>query len=386
MLNYCLVAGLSYLIGSIPFGYLFAWKLGVDLRAVGSGNIGATNVARALGRRVGIVVFFLDALKGALPAGIALWWFGIEEGALAAVAALVGHMLPIWLRFRGGKGVATGAGALAILIPLPVILGFVLWCAVFATWRIVSLASLSGAALMTVVALLQAMAATDSETNKKAVVAAGAFVLVAIRHRGNIRRLYEGTENRFVESTSMLHLSKVIHVLAVALWWGSNVFFSLIAAVLIFRTWEGYAQDPPIWFPGAASFTKETGTRIAGATVGPIFPFFFAVQAMCALLALVTSLGFIRWEPERRVHRTRFALIALAALTVAIGWPISLKVSALREQRYANDPAQAAFARSQFGPWHTVSLFLNFGTIGLTTAATALAASLPGHSGSSRET
>jgi hypothetical protein len=107
---------------------------------------------------------------------------------------------------------------------------------------------------------------------------------------------------------------------------------------------------------------------------------------MCALLALVTSLGFIRWEPERRVHRTRFALIALAALTVAIGWPISLKVSALREQRYANDPAQAAFARSQFGPWHTVSLFLNFGTIGLTTAATALAASLPGHSGSSRET
>jgi len=377
MLNVLLVTACAYLSGSIPFGYLITRCFGVDIRNVGSGNIGATNVARSLGKKLGLTVFIFDVFKGAIPAGFAYHWMGIEAGIIAAIGSLLGHMFPVWLGFRGGKGVATGAGALAVLLPIPVTCGLLTWLAIFSSWRMVSLASLGGAAVMAIVAAIPAVVEPNDALNKKALLAWGAFLLVALRHRSNICRLLEGNESRFAESSTLHSVAKIIHVLALALWFGANVFFSLVAAVLIFRTWEGYAQDPPAWLPGFTSYTKETGTRIAGATVGPIFPFFFALQGMCALLALLTSVAFTRWEPHCRVHRLRFALVALAAFTVAIGWPISIRVSELREQRYSTDMVVASTARSHFGPWHTVSLFLNFGTIGLTCGATALTAFLP---------
>ncbi|MCX7702197.1 MAG: glycerol-3-phosphate 1-O-acyltransferase PlsY [Gemmataceae bacterium] len=368
---------LAYLIGSIPFGYLIAWRRGVDIRTVGSGNIGATNVARALGRKTGVFVFFLDALKGAIPTALGQECFGVDGGMIGAGMALLGHMFPIWLKFRGGKGVATGAGALAVLLPVPVILGLIVWLAAFSTWRIVSLASLTGAATLAGVAVSLALVSEHRDLDKKAIVAVAAFLVVAVRHATNMVRIARGTENQFSESAALRATAKVIHVLSLSLWFGSNFFFSLIAAVLIFRTWEGYAEDPPTWLPGFSAFTKETGTRIAGATVGPIFPFLFALQGFCSLLALMTSLGFTRWEPHRRLHRIRFAIVVLAALTVVAGWPISRYVSTLREQRDSRDPSISALAKERFGPWHAVSLFLNFGTIGLTGVATSLAAFLP---------
>src|SRR6266446_5037895 len=111
----------GYLIGSIPFGYLVARSRGVDIFRHGSGNIGATNVGRVLGKRFGIFVFVLDFAKGAVPTGIARSVAGSAEDLLpvaAALAAVIGHMFPVYLRFKGGKGVATGAGVVFVLLPL----------------------------------------------------------------------------------------------------------------------------------------------------------------------------------------------------------------------------------------------------------------------------
>src|SRR6516164_7300951 len=131
MLPLTLIILASYLLGSIPFGYLVArWK-GVDILHQGSGNIGATNVGRVLGKRLGILVFVLDFAKGALPTAAARWAEqaqnpGTQTDVLpvvAGLAAFVGHMFPVYLRFRGGKGVATGAGVVTVLLPLPALAG-----------------------------------------------------------------------------------------------------------------------------------------------------------------------------------------------------------------------------------------------------------------------
>src|SRR5437868_10015599 len=152
-----LTALVAYLVGAIPFGYLVARRRGVDLFAHGSGNIGATNVGRVLGRRFGILVFILDFLKGALPTLAATLLDRTTQPDLpadtlpvtAGLAAFLGHLFPIYLRFRGGKGVATGAGVVAVLLPLPTIGAVAVWVAAVAAWRYVSLASvLAGLALV----------------------------------------------------------------------------------------------------------------------------------------------------------------------------------------------------------------------------------------------
>src|SRR5262245_54563182 len=123
---------LSYLVGAIPFGYLIARSRGVDIFHAGSGNIGATNVGRVLGRRFGILVFVLDFLKGAVPVALMSWWQGSRDGAAVAagLAAFVGHMFPIYLGFRGGKGVATGTGVVAVLLPGPAVGAVLVWVTV----------------------------------------------------------------------------------------------------------------------------------------------------------------------------------------------------------------------------------------------------------------
>src|SRR5579871_6901292 len=126
---------LSYLAGAIPFGYLIARSRGVDILKQGSGNIGATNVGRVLGRPFGVLVFLLDFAKGAMPALVARWWDATHQLDLptdtlpvaAAVAAFLGHLYPIYLRFRGGKGVATAAGAVTVLLPGPALAALFIW-------------------------------------------------------------------------------------------------------------------------------------------------------------------------------------------------------------------------------------------------------------------
>jgi glycerol-3-phosphate acyltransferase PlsY len=182
---------LSYLLGSIPFSYLVARSWGVDVRRVGSGNVGATNVMRSAGKAAGLAAFVLDFLKGlAATAGAK---YVSPEGplpAVAAVTAVLGHMYPVWLRFRGGKGVATGAGAFLPLAPLPTALGLVGFTLVLVATRYASIASIAGTMTLAVLAFLLGYPASVARA------AAAAGLIILWKHRGNLDRLAKGTESR----------------------------------------------------------------------------------------------------------------------------------------------------------------------------------------------
>lgn len=195
----------AYFLGSIPAGYLAGRISGIDVRMHGSGNIGATNVLRVLGKPWGFAVFFLDALKGFLSVRLALWLVGQTPTALdyadffailAAAACVAGHSFPVWLRFKGGKGVATSAGAIFGVMPIAAISIFVVWLLVFLTTRYVSIASILAAlALPAIVWFLLHREVTRSHV--LLYFSAAMTALVVWRHRSNITRLLNGTEQRF---------------------------------------------------------------------------------------------------------------------------------------------------------------------------------------------
>ena len=206
-----IVAFLSYLLGSLPFGLFAGWLAGKDIRKEGSGNIGATNVVRVCGWRWGLPVFALDALKGFAP----VFWLapsllGAERAALlqnqaltlvlAALAAILGHNFPIWLRFKGGKGVATSAGALLALLPLPLAAAAGAFGLVLAATRYVSLGSMIAGAVLVAAHLgfsWQAGQDPFARTQLPRTVAAILMcLLVLLRHRANIQRLIAGTESK----------------------------------------------------------------------------------------------------------------------------------------------------------------------------------------------
>jgi acyl phosphate:glycerol-3-phosphate acyltransferase len=186
-----LLVALAYLAGSIPFGVLITrWKLGVDVRSQGSGNIGATNVARVGGKKLGVLVLVLDALKGAGPAWAAVLLLPGERWAHAAVAmaAFLGHVFPPWLKFKGGKGVATGLGVLLVLEPLAAAAGFLVYAVLFAVWRVSSVGSLAAGAVATAGAWL------GSSPREYAALTTALMVMMLYTHRGNIRRIARHTE------------------------------------------------------------------------------------------------------------------------------------------------------------------------------------------------
>ena len=198
----CLV---GYLFGSFPAGYFAGRLAGVDVRSLGSGNIGATNVLRVLGKKWGYPVFAIDMLKGFAAVRIAFvlanrWpeakpyaeYFAI----LGAIMSVLGHSFPIWLRFKGGKGVATSAGALIGLMPLAVPLVFLVWVIVFETTRYVSLASIVAAIALPIIAGLFARW-KFVDTWALIYFSLMIMVLVLWRHRSNFSRLLKGTEQRF---------------------------------------------------------------------------------------------------------------------------------------------------------------------------------------------
>jgi glycerol-3-phosphate acyltransferase PlsY len=187
-----LFIGLAYLCGSIPFGLLITRAAaGKDVRQVGSGNIGATNVARAAGRPAAIATLFLDALKGLAPVLIAARFGDPSHELLApacAVAAVIGHCFPVWLRFRGGKGVATGLGVSLALAPWAALAGGVTWLTFYLLLRISSVGSLAGVAVSLAVASV-----TGSRPALYGLAAVSLIIL--LRHTGNIRRLLRHTES-----------------------------------------------------------------------------------------------------------------------------------------------------------------------------------------------
>ncbi len=231
LLPLLIAAVAGYLLGALPFGWLIARKFGINIFEHGSKNPGATNVKRVLGgmfgkkgKRAGDLAFFLDALKGAAAAGWPLWyahnmmravvplgegndviWIYPDGGWIAQldscvpqaitglVFALVGHSFSCWTRFKGGKGVATSAGGLIVLLPLPTLVALVAWIVTFFASRYVSLASIvASVALPAAAWLLGAPTAF-------AVLATVLGVFVILRHRTNIQRLLAGTENKFAK-------------------------------------------------------------------------------------------------------------------------------------------------------------------------------------------
>ena len=195
----------SYLLGSIPFGYVAGKIRGIDIRKIGSGNIGATNVVRVIGKRYGYSVFVLDFLKGFGAVKISMsiatdarpeWASPEIFGIFAAIASVIGHSFPVWLKFRGGKGVATSAGALFGLIPLAALIGVLIWVLVFWFTRYVSVASVVAAATLPLVILIMTRL-NQIHGNALFYSSLGLAAVVMWRHRSNFSRLMHGSEPRF---------------------------------------------------------------------------------------------------------------------------------------------------------------------------------------------
>jgi len=189
-MKFFVVLLISYLLGSIPFGYLVGRKRKVDLRRHGSGNIGATNAFRVLGPEAGFLVLICDVAKGFLPVLIANNLFGPFYGVGAGLAVMAGHNWSVFLRFKGGKGVATSAGVLLALMPGVVLIAFIIWLLVVLFTGYVSLGSILAAVAVPFIALILHV------PWEYYIFAVPAPIIVIIRHLSNIRRLQAGTENR----------------------------------------------------------------------------------------------------------------------------------------------------------------------------------------------
>ncbi|MEI3853475.1 MULTISPECIES: glycerol-3-phosphate 1-O-acyltransferase PlsY [Ensifer] len=181
--------GFGYLLGSIPFGLILTRMAGLgDVRKIGSGNIGATNVLRTGNRKLAAATLLLDALKGTAAAFIASYW-GVEAGIAAGFAAFIGHLYPVWLGFKGGKGVATYIGVLLGLAPVMVLAFAVIWLAMAKISRYSSLSALVATAIIPV--LLYAVG-----NGKVALLFAVMTIISWVKHRANIQRLIAGTESK----------------------------------------------------------------------------------------------------------------------------------------------------------------------------------------------
>jgi glycerol-3-phosphate acyltransferase PlsY len=182
---------IGYLTGSIPFAFLVARRAGIDVRVAGSGNVGAANVMRTTGTGPAVAAMLLDVAKGALSVLAAgLSGGGLAVASMSGAAAIVGHIYPVWLRFRGGKGVAVAAGVFAVLTPLATGIVVAMFIAVVWATRYVSLGSIAATLALPPVAWLAGAPIAV------VAAAAGSAALIVFRHRANLRRLWDGTERR----------------------------------------------------------------------------------------------------------------------------------------------------------------------------------------------
>lgn len=208
--SYIITGLVAYLLGSIPTGYLAAKTRGIDIRKVGSGNMGATNVFRTLGKPAGIFVLLVDALKGFVscyfvgPLVYRLLMGSTPEGATleylkitGAFLSILGHNYTCWLKFKGGKGIATSAGAMLALMPLALAVALSVWIILFFVTRYVSVASIGAAFVLPFGAWLAPKLLNREASPRLIVVAAIIGALAIYKHRSNIQRLLNGTENRF---------------------------------------------------------------------------------------------------------------------------------------------------------------------------------------------
>jgi glycerol-3-phosphate acyltransferase PlsY len=195
-LNLAIVSIAGYLLGAISFAVMVAKSQGVDIFKQGSGNPGATNVKRTLGAKWGNLVFVLDALKGVVAAGWPRLVFegelGLQLGIIGLIAAIVGHSFSVFLKFRGGKGVATTMGGLLAIMPLVLLIGVLVWAVIYYSAKVVALASILFAVSLPVSAYL-----LTGSSDPRFTLGLVLGVLIVVRHRSNIARMFQGKENSF---------------------------------------------------------------------------------------------------------------------------------------------------------------------------------------------
>lgn len=381
----------SYLIGAIPFGLFLARIKGVDILHQGSGNIGATNVGRVLGARYGLAVFILDALKGAIPAKAGMLYldapFGPEvTGILMGASAIFGHLFPVYLKFKGGKGIATSAGAMGMLVPIPLALALLIWAAFVSSWGFVSLGSLASTIAL---CSAQAFIALKSGTQGNMYLLAFTFlatILVWIKHIPNIQRLWAGAENRVKDSVLWRSIANILLQLSLGIWLGTVVFFTGVIGPGVFTWFEKLCvtESPPYWLPTPEAFKtitpagfpnpllKEQASRLAGVVVSPAFPIYFSIQVICGISAMIILAGNRRRNPSGTTGRAMLVCIGMGLLLALAGWAWEPKVEkdrierarltdqVLLQKEYNNDLAKSALkARKDFTNSHLVSLGLN---------------------------
>jgi acyl phosphate:glycerol-3-phosphate acyltransferase len=185
---------IGYAFGSVPFAFILARRAGIDVRVAGSGNVGAANVLRTTGTPLGIVVMALDILKGVATVLLASAMEGTPSAmAAAGVAAIVGHIYPVWLRFHGGKGVAVAAGVFSVLAPVATLSAASVFLIVVSLSRVISLGSVAATVTLPSVAML------SGAPSPVVAAATGSGALILFRHRANVRRILAGTERRVGE-------------------------------------------------------------------------------------------------------------------------------------------------------------------------------------------
>jgi glycerol-3-phosphate acyltransferase PlsY len=188
--HYVAALALGYLLGSIPFGLIFTRLAGTqDILAIGSGSIGATNVLRTGNKGLAAATLLADVLKGTAAVVLSAWWFGHDAGLIAGLGAFLGHLFPVWLRFKGGKGVATGLGILLVISWKAALAAAVIWIALAVAFRYSSLASLITAVAAPVILWFVG-------TPPEALLFAALAALTFFMHRANIARLMQGTESK----------------------------------------------------------------------------------------------------------------------------------------------------------------------------------------------
>jgi glycerol-3-phosphate acyltransferase PlsY len=290
----------AYLVGSLPFGYIVGRLRGVNLFLAGSGNIGATNAARVLGKPFGALVFVFDFLKGAVPVVLAVplaeslssgssTAFGSPDVLRVSAAALafLGHLFPVYLGFRGGKGVATGAGTVFFLAPGPALAAILMWVVVLFASRMVSLASIAAGTLMVIARLVGTPVPFASENLPVTLYLVIGTGFVILKHRANIKRLLTGTESRIGDFPMRETIVRGLHILALGLWFGGAAFFNFVTAPTIFDSFKQVVDENPSSRTANETILDKSKTKdedefnerkkslasaLAGSAVGPVFP------------------------------------------------------------------------------------------------------------------
>lgn len=180
----------SYLLGSVPFGKLVGLKYGVDIQKKGSGNIGATNALRLLGWKPGVLVLVLDVIKGYVPVSLALQFLPLDQALIIGLVTILAHIFPIWLKFKGGKGMATGLGVVLAINPLIVVIPLLVFLLIFLKTKIVSISSILGTMCFPIVSYLM--------FPKLTIFYVCLLIITLWTHRENISRLIKGTEKKII--------------------------------------------------------------------------------------------------------------------------------------------------------------------------------------------